>query len=34
MEPVGGTPEEMGALMAHDIERLAPVIRGAKISID
>ncbi len=34
MQPLGGAPEEMGALMAHDIERLAPVIRGAKISID
>jgi tripartite-type tricarboxylate transporter receptor subunit TctC len=34
MQPLGGTPEEMGKLMAHDIERLAPVIRAAKISID
>jgi len=34
MQPLGGTPEDMGALMAHDIERLAPIIRGAKISMD
>jgi tripartite-type tricarboxylate transporter receptor subunit TctC len=34
METVGGTPEAMGALMAADIERLGPVIRAAKISID
>jgi tripartite-type tricarboxylate transporter receptor subunit TctC len=34
MQPLGGTPEEMGALMAYDIERLAPVIRAAKISMD
>ena len=34
MQPVGGTPEQMGVLQAQDIERFAPVIRDAKISMD
>jgi tripartite-type tricarboxylate transporter receptor subunit TctC len=34
LEFVGGTPEEMDALRTEDIERLGPVIRAAKISLD
>ena len=34
MEPLGGTPEDMGKVMADDIERLGPVIRGANIHVD
>jgi tripartite-type tricarboxylate transporter receptor subunit TctC len=34
MEPLGGRPQDMGAQMAKDIERLGPVIRGANIHID
>ncbi len=34
MQPVGGTPEQMGAVQVQDIERFAPVIRDANISMD
>jgi tripartite-type tricarboxylate transporter receptor subunit TctC len=34
MEPLAGSPEDMGAVMARDIERLGPVIRGANIHVD
>jgi len=34
MQPLGGTPEDMGALMARDIERFRPVIHGAHITLD
>lgn len=34
MQPLGGTPDDMAALMALDIERLGPVIRSANISMD
>ena len=34
MQPLGGTPEDMAALMAQDIERLGPIVRGANITMD
>jgi tripartite-type tricarboxylate transporter receptor subunit TctC len=34
MEPLGGTPEDMGKVMADDIERLGPIIRAANIHVD
>jgi len=34
MQPLGGTPEDMTALMARDIERLGPIVRGANITMD
>jgi|1185.fasta_scaffold47688_2 tripartite-type tricarboxylate transporter receptor subunit TctC len=34
MQPLGGTPEDMAALMAYDIERLGPIVRGANITMD
>jgi tripartite-type tricarboxylate transporter receptor subunit TctC len=34
MQPLGGMPEDMAALMAQDIERLAPIVRGANITMD
>jgi tripartite-type tricarboxylate transporter receptor subunit TctC len=34
MEPAGGTPEDMGKVMADDIERLGPIIRAANIHVD
>jgi len=34
MQPLGGTPEDMTALMAHDIERLGPIVRAANITMD
>jgi tripartite-type tricarboxylate transporter receptor subunit TctC len=34
MQPLGGTPEDMTALMAQDIERLGPIVRGANITMD
>jgi len=33
-QPLGGTPEDMTALMAHDIERLGPIVRAANITMD
>ena len=29
MQPLGGTPDDMAALMTHDIERLGPIVRAA-----
>jgi tripartite-type tricarboxylate transporter receptor subunit TctC len=34
MQPLGGTPEDMSALMTKDVERLKPVIRKANITMD
>ena len=34
MQLLGGTLEDMGALMASDIERFRPVIRDANITMD
>jgi tripartite-type tricarboxylate transporter receptor subunit TctC len=34
MQPLGGTPEDMAAFIAEDIERFRPVIRDAHISMD
>jgi len=34
MQPLGGTPDDMAALMAHDVERLGPIVRGANITMD
>jgi tripartite-type tricarboxylate transporter receptor subunit TctC len=34
MQPLGGTPDDMAALMAQDIERLGPIVRGANITMD
>jgi tripartite-type tricarboxylate transporter receptor subunit TctC len=34
MQPLGGTPEDMAALMAQDVERLGPIVRGANITMD
>jgi tripartite-type tricarboxylate transporter receptor subunit TctC len=34
MQPLGGTPEDMAAFVAEDIERFRPVIRDANISMD
>ena len=34
MQSLGGTPDDMAALMAHDIERLGPIVRGANITMD
>jgi tripartite-type tricarboxylate transporter receptor subunit TctC len=33
MQPLGGTPDDMAALMAQDIERLGPIVRGANITM-
>jgi len=34
MQPLGGTPDDMAALMADDIERLGPIVRAANITLD
>ena len=34
MQPLGGTPEDMAALMAQDIERLGLIVRGANITME
>jgi tripartite-type tricarboxylate transporter receptor subunit TctC len=34
MQPLGGTPDDMTALMVHDIERLGPIVRSANITMD
>jgi tripartite-type tricarboxylate transporter receptor subunit TctC len=34
MQPLGGTPQDMMALMVHDIDRLAPIVRAANITMD